>query len=102
MTEVPSSRASFEKRSRERILSNNVLLASHFRIIHRQSCDAVCLIPFFLRETLKNSSIAANDSTEDVGTCRDIPAGLRVEFLVSEAGKYKGVAQMEVVGVRVR
>ena len=51
---------------------------------------------------MKNSSIAANDSTEDVGTCRDVPAGLRVEFLVSEAGKYKGVAQMEVVGVRVR
>ena len=50
------------------------------------------------REQISNST----DSSSEDGTCPDIPSGLVIEMLVTEAGKYAGVPQMEIVGTKVK
>lgn len=50
------------------------------------------------REQVSNST----DSSSEDGTCPDIPSGLVIEMLVTEAGKYAGVPQMEIVGTKVK
>ncbi|KAK3739316.1 hypothetical protein QZH41_017889 [Actinostola sp. cb2023] len=52
-----------------------------------------------IRETIKDPPTTSN--TTFTGVCPDIPYGLLVHVLVAEAGRYKGVAQMEVVGLKI-
>jgi len=51
-----------------------------------------------IREQVSNST----DSSSEDGTCPDIPSRLVIEMLVTEAGKYAGVPQMEIVGTKVK
>ena len=61
-----------------------------------------CYYSFFREESRNLSTMLDNSSqSTEVGTCQGLPAMLRAEILISEAGKYQGAAQMEVVGVKV-
>lgn len=51
-----------------------------------------------IREPIANNSEAPSGA----GICPGIPSGLVIEMLVTEAGKYGGVPQMEIVGTRIR
>lgn len=57
--------------------------------------DLSCLC---FREPISNSS----GSSSGKGTCADIPSGLVIEMLVTDAGKYAGIPQMEIVGTRIK
>lgn len=59
--------------------------------------DVRSLIAYF-RESISNNS----GSSWEESTCSDIPSGLVIEMLVTDAGKYAGVPQMEIVGTRIR
>ena len=52
---------------------------------------------FFSESPSNNSGLSSEQ-----GTCSEIPSGLVIEMLVTEAGKYAGVPQMEVVGTKIR
>ena len=52
---------------------------------------------FLVREPITNNS---GEVSED-GTWSGVPSGLSIEMLVTEAGKYAGVPQMEIVGTRI-
>lgn len=60
--------------------------------------DVKYVFCLFNREQVSNST----DSSSEDGTCPDIPSGLVIEMLVTEAGKYAGVPQMEIVGTKVK
>lgn len=51
-----------------------------------------------IREPIANNTEAPSGA----GICPGIPSGLVIEMLVTEAGKYGGVPQMEIVGTRIR
>jgi len=51
-----------------------------------------------IREPIANNPEAPSGA----GICPGIPSGLVIEMLVTEAGKYGGVPQMEIVGTRIR
>ena len=52
----------------------------------------------FFRESPRN---VTGWSSEE-GTCSGIPSGLMIEMLVTEAGKYAGEPQMEIIGTKIR
>ena len=52
----------------------------------------------FFREPISNNS----ESSSKEGTCPGIPSGVIIEMLVTDAGKYGGVPQMEIVGTRIK
>lgn len=51
-----------------------------------------------IREPISNNS----EPSSEEGTCRGIPSGMVIEMLVTDAGKYAGVPQMEIVGTRIK
>lgn len=55
-----------------------------------------CFVVF--REPISNNS----ESSSEEGTCPGIPSGVIIEMLVTDAGKYGGVPQMEIVGTRIK
>lgn len=52
----------------------------------------------FSSESPNNNSGLSSEQ----GTCSGIPSRLVIEMLVTDAGQYEGVPQMEVVGTKIR
>lgn len=65
---------------------------------HRKTADKMFDFFFQSREPIANNPEAPSGA----GICPGIPSGLVIEMLVTEAGKYSGVPQMEIVGTRIR